>query len=148
VVDQWQAQGMAMVGDALATLHTFEDFAAFRAGAKTANSLLWDPPTSAAWDTATHVSRGLHDRANQLFQAITTSSIDPALWRTQRSLADSTHDLVALGDALQAYRDRVDRLPQGDASGATELLDRAWSAWDGLAPRWGLARSEAVNCQG
>jgi hypothetical protein len=150
-VTEWQGQGVAIVGDALATLRTFDNFAAYRAslsGSKTANSLVWDPPTSVAWDAATHVSRGLHDRANQLFQAITTASIDPALWRTQRGLADATRDLIQVGDALRAYRDRLDRLPPGDASGANELLDRAWGLWDAAAPRWGLARTEAVNCQG
>jgi hypothetical protein len=152
-LDDLRAQATGMVADALNALHTFDAFAAYRvsvtpsSGMRTPGMLAWDPPTSAAWQDATHTSRTLHDRANQLFQSITTASIDPALWRTQRTLADATHDLLDLADALQAYRDRIDRLPPGDASGALELLDRAWNQWDGVAARWGMARSEPIECQ-
>ena len=73
VVDEWQASAQAMVADALATLRTFDVFAAYRVSvtpssdSRTPAILAWDPPTGAAWDAATHLSRGLHDRANQLF---------------------------------------------------------------------------------
>jgi hypothetical protein len=153
VVDGWRLEAQAIIADALVALRTFEDFAAYRvsvtpsSGLRSAASLVWDPPTGVAWDAATHTSHGLHDRANQLFQAITTASIDPALWRTQRSMADATRSLLTLGDALQAYRDGVDRLPPGDASGALGVLDRAWGQWDGAAAQWGLNRSEAIACQ-
>jgi hypothetical protein len=143
-----------MLADALATLRTFDTFAAYRAsvtpasGLRTPSILAWDPPTGATWDAATHVSRGLHDRANQLFLAISAATVDPALWRTQRETADAAHDLIDLGDALQAYRDRIDWLPPGDTSGALDLLDRAWARWDGAAMRWGMSRGEPVLCQG
>jgi hypothetical protein len=141
-----------MLSDALAALRTFEDFAAYRvsitagSGLRPPSALAWDPPLGADWDNATHVSRSLRDRATQLFQAITTSSIDGVNWRTQRDMADASRDLVDLGDALHAYRDRVDRLPPGDAAGALELLDAAWTRWDAVAARWGTARSEAISC--
>ncbi len=153
-IDEWRATAQAMLNDALATLRTFDDFVAYRvsvtpsSGMRSAASLLWDPPSGAAWDSATHTSRGLHDRAYQLLQAITTASIDPALWRTQRTMADATQDIINLGDALQAYRDRIDRLPPGDASGALDLLNRAWTQWDAVATRWDLTRTEAITCQG
>lgn len=152
-VDAWQAEGHQIVSDALTALRTFDVFAAYRISAtpssalRSASSLAWDPPTGPDWDQATHTSRGLHDRSNQLFQAIITTDIDPALWRTQRELADATRDVISLGDALQTYRDRIDRLPPGDASGALELLDRAWTRFDTVAPRWGLSRYEAISCE-
>jgi hypothetical protein len=148
----WQASALAILGDALATLRTFEDFAAYRvsmtpdSGQRPQASLLWDPPTGAAWDTATRVSRELHDRANQLFQAIATTQIDSSLWRTQKDMADASHDLIDLGDALRAYRDRIDRTAPGDAGGALDLLNAAWTQFDAVAARWGTARSEAVAC--
>jgi hypothetical protein len=150
-VDEWRASALAMIGDALTTLRTFDSFAAYRVSVtpssalRTPSILAWDPPTGAAWDDATHVSRGLHDRANQLFLAITTARIDASLWRTQREMADATHDVIDLGDALRAYRDRIDRLPPGDASGALDLLDRAWARWDAIAVRWQTGRAEAIG---
>ena len=147
----WHASALAMMTDALTTLRTFEVFAAYRVSVTPSSSLrlpsmlAWDPPTGAAWDDATHVSRGLHGRANQLFVAISTASIDPTLWRTQREMADAAHDLIDLGDALQAYRDRLDGLPPGDASGPLDLLDRAWTRWDAAAERWGTSRSEPIG---
>src|ERR1043166_5092604 len=123
-VDVWRKQIEAMLNDGLETLRTFDDYAAFRvATAPTSNqrlpsTLAWDPPTGSAWEAATRVARGLHGRADLLFHGVTTASIQPDLWRTQRDLADVTHDLIDLGDALRTYRDRIDRLPPGDAAGA------------------------------
>src|SRR5690348_12804487 len=146
--DAWQATGQAVLADALTTLRTFEDFAAYRVSLtpnpseqKAVSTLAWDPPTGAAWDNATNVSRGLRDRANQLFQAISTANVDPAVWRTQRDMAEASHDLMDVGDAMRAYRGRLDRLTPGDAMGALELLDAAWARWETEAPRWGMARA-------
>ncbi len=121
---------------------------AAQSGARQANELVWDPPTSATWDEATHVTRGLRGRAQQLFESVTTTKIDPSLWREQRRLADATHDLLDLGDALGAYRNRVDVLPPGDAGNALSLLDRAWAQWDTAAARWGISRAESIDCAG
>lgn len=151
-IDAWRAAGQALIADALATLRTFEEFAAYRvsvtpdSGQRSASTLAWDPPTSAAWDNATNVSRGLRDRANQLFQGISTASVDAAVWRTQREMAEASHDLMDLGEALRAYRDRLDRVAPGDAAGALELLNAAWDRWETEAPRWGMARAEAIGC--
>jgi hypothetical protein len=152
LTDNWRASAIGMVTDGLNTLRTFEVFAAYRvsettsSGLRQPSMLAWDPPTGAAWDNATHVSRGLHDRANQLFAAISTASVDGSLWRTQREMADATRDLLDLGDALQAYRDRLDGLPPGDASGPLDLLDRAWTRWDAVSGRWGVSRGELIIC--
>lgn len=141
-----------MLSDGLLTLRTFDVFAAYRVSSAEESSLrlpsglAWDPPTSTAWDEATHVARGLHARADQLFQAVTTTQIDPSLWRQQRALADATHDLLDLGDGLLAYRDRIDGLPPGDASGALGLLERVWGLWETAAARFGLSRSEPIGC--
>jgi hypothetical protein len=141
-----------MLSDALEALRTFEVFAAFRvagdAGSdlRPASTLAWDPPTSATWDSATHVAQGLHGRADLLVQAITTTPIDPNLWREQRTLADKVYDLLQVGDALRAYRDRIDRLPSGDASSALSLLDRAWLRWESAAARFDLTSSEQISC--
>jgi len=153
VTDDWQASARAMVADALDTLRTFEVFAAYRvamtptSNSRTTSMLAWDPPSGTAWDAATHVSRGLHDRANQLFVAIAAASVDSAQWRLQRELADAAHDLINRGDALRAYRDGVDRLPQGDALEALRLLDSAWAHWDAVAARFGISRGEPIACQ-
>jgi hypothetical protein len=148
----WTTEARGILSDALTTLQTFEVFHAFRVSTATETTLRqpaelpWDPPTGAAWDEATHVTRGLHGRADQLFQAVTTANIDPSLWREQRRLADSTHDLLDLAEALNAYRDRIDLLPPGDASGALSLLDRGWAQWDAAAARWAITRSEPIAC--
>jgi hypothetical protein len=150
----WNSEAQAMLSDTLKTLRTFEVFVAYRVSSaaesrlRSPSALAWDPPTSAAWDDATHVARGLHDRANQLFVAATTVSIDQSFWREQRRFADSILDLVDLGDALMAVRDRIDRLPTGDGSGALGLLDQAWAQWDKAAMPWGLGRSELIGCGG
>jgi hypothetical protein len=151
-LDAWKAQAYAMLSDGLHALRTFEVFAAYRvAGAaesdmRPASTLAWDPPTSVAWDRATHVAQGLHGRADLLVQAITTAPIDPNLWREQRTLADKVYDLLQVGDALHAYRDRVDRLPPGDAATALSLLDRAWLRWEAAAARFELTSSEPISC--
>jgi hypothetical protein len=148
----WTTEARAMLSDTLTTLQTFEVLHALRvsntpgSGMRQAFELAWDPPTGAAWDEATHVTRGLHGRADQLFQAVTMSSIDPNLWREQRQLADATHDLLDLAHALGAYRDRIDLLPPGDGSSAIGLLDKAWAQWDAAAARWGVSRSEPIGC--
>ena len=151
-LDAWNAEARGMLSDALQALRTLDVFAAYRvsvaaeSGMRLPSALAWDPPTSAAWDEMTHVVRGFHGRADQLFLAVTATQIDPLLWREQRVLADATHDLLGLGDALLAYRDRIDRLGQGDGSGALGLLDKAWEQWDATAARFGLARGEAIAC--
>ena len=151
-VDRWNQEAQGILSDVLQTLRTFDDFQAFRASTasgssmRLASELAWDAPTSAAWDEATHVSRGVHGRADQLFTVVTTSRIDSNQWRTQRTLADATHDLLDLGDALGAYRDRVDALSPGDASGALSLLNTAWAQWDAAAARWGTSRAESIGC--
>jgi hypothetical protein len=150
--DYWTKEARGMLLDGLETLHAFDDFQAFRVSTATQSSmrqgaeLAWDPPTSKAWDRATHITRGLHGRAEQLFKSVTTTRIDPSLWREQRKTADATHDLMDLGEALAAYRDRIDVLPPGDASDALRLLDQAWAQWNTTAARWGVARAEAISC--
>jgi hypothetical protein len=143
-----------MLSDALKTLQTFDIFQAFRvgsateSGARLASELAWDPPIGADWNAASRVARSLHGRADQLFLGVSNAHIDPSLWRQQRSAADSAHVLIDLGDALQAYRDRVDRLPSGDAAGALLLLDRAWSLFQTAAERWGTDRGEIISGTG
>lgn len=150
-LDAWTAQARSMVSDALQTLRTFDVFAAYRvsitpdSGQRLSSELIWDPPTGLAWDDATHVARGLHGRADQLLQAVTTAQIDPSAWREQRALADAVHDMRDVGDALGAYRDRIDTLPPGDASGALSLLDRAWTQWERTAGRFGVGRAEPIT---
>jgi hypothetical protein len=78
--------------------------------------------------------------------AATTASIDESFWREQRALADSIPDLLDLGDALVAVRDRIDVLPPGDGSGVLGLLDQAWAQWDKAAVRWEVSRSESIAC--
>jgi hypothetical protein len=150
--DGWRQEAEGMLSDVLKSLRTFDDFQAFRvttaesSGMKLASELMWDPPTSAAWDEATHVTRGLAGRAEQLFQAVTTAQLDPSLWRQQRDIADATHAFLDLGDALVAYRDRVDVVPPGDASTALALLDASWAQWSTVAARWGTSRAEPILC--
>jgi hypothetical protein len=88
----------------------------------------------------------LRGRVEQLFRAVSTAVLDQSVWREQRALADATHNLFDLGDALGAYRERVDTLPPGSAAGGLELLDAAWSQWDAVAARWNISRSESVTC--
>jgi hypothetical protein len=148
----WNSAAQAMLSDTLKTLRIFEVLVAYRVSSAADSSLrlpsalAWDPPTGAAWDDATHVARGLRDRANQLFVAVTSASIDQSFWREQRRLADSILDLLDLGDALAAVRDRIDQLPTGDGSGTLGLLDQAWAQWDRAALPWGVGRSEPIGC--
>jgi hypothetical protein len=141
-----------MLSDALKALRTFDVFHAFRASSAAEGSmalgaqLAWDPPTSATWDEATHVARGLHGRAEQLFLAMTSAQIDPNLWRERRTLADAAHDLLDLADALGGYRDAIDRLGVGEASGALGQLDKIWAQWEATAARWGVSRAEVIGC--
>lgn len=143
-----------MLTDGISTLRTYDVYQAFRvasaadSGRRGAAELAWDPPTPAAWDEATHVTRGLRNRAEQLFNAVTTSSArtDSSLWRERRALADSVNELLSLGQRIAAYRARLDVLPPGDATAALDLLDRAWNQWDVAAARWGLARGELITC--
>jgi hypothetical protein len=146
--DRWNQEAQGILSDGLQTLRTFDDFQAFRFSStgNTSAGLAWDPPTGAAWDEATHVSRGLHGRAEQLFRGVTTATLDSTVWREQRSLADATHNLLDLGDALGAYRDRVDTLPPGDAAGGLELLEAAWAQWDAAAAGWSISRAEPIAC--
>lgn len=150
--DRWNQEARGILSDGLETLRAFDIFQAFRVSTSPQSSmrlgseLAWDPPSSAAWDEATHVTRGLHGRAEQLFQSVTSSKIDTSLWREQRKLADATHDLLDLGDALSVYRNRVDGLPPGDASNSLGLLNQAWTQWDTAAARWGIGRAEPIDC--
>jgi hypothetical protein len=151
-LDAWRTEAQAMLKDALRTLRTFDEFAAYRvsvtasSGMRSPSELVWDPPTGQAWDDATYVARGLHGRADSLFQAITTAHVDPSVWRDQRSLAELVRDIGDVGDALAVYRNRIDRLPPGDASGALSLLDAAWKQWETVAASVGMARAEDVGC--
>src|SRR5207248_5260676 len=151
-LDAWSTEARGMLSDALQALRTYDDFAAYRisgaaeSGMRMPSMLAADPPTSAAWDEATHVTRGLRGRADQLLQGVTKTQIDANLWREQRTLADATNDILDLADALLAYRQRIDRLPPGDASGALGLLDSAWAQWEAVATRFGLSRSEPIAC--
>ncbi|MGI9145245.1 MAG: hypothetical protein ACR2IK_01635 [Chloroflexota bacterium] len=153
-VEPWNQEALGILSDVLRTLRTFDDFQAFRVSStsdssvRLASELAWDAPSGPAWDEATHVTRGLHGRADLLFAAVTTAKIDPNQWRSRRALADATHDLLELGDALVAYRDRVDHLAPGDASGALKLLNAAWAQWDTAAARWGISRAETISCEG
>jgi hypothetical protein len=152
--DYWNNEARGMLLDGLETLRAFDDFQAFRVSTATQSSmrqgaeLAWDPPTSRAWDRATHITRGLHGRAEQLFKSVTATRIDPSLWREQRTVADAAHDLMDLGEALGAYRNRIDVLPPGDASNALRLLDQTWTQWTITAARWGVTRAEAISCVG
>jgi hypothetical protein len=151
-LDNWTAEARGMLADALMTLRTFDAFAAYRisitpsSSLRSPSELMWDPPTGQAWDDATHVARGLRSRGDQLFQAVTTVQIDSSAWRTQRDLAAIVHDIGDLGDALASYRNRIDGLPPGEASGALTLLDGAWNQWDSVAGRLGIGRSELIGC--
>jgi hypothetical protein len=150
--DAWNTEAHGILSDTLQSLRTYDVLHAFRVTAAADSStrpgseLVWDPPTSAAWDEATHVTRGVRPRAELLFQAVTTARIDTNLWREQRTLADATHDLVDLAESLGAYRDRVDVQSPGDPLGALGLLDKAWVQWDAVAARWGMSRSESMPC--
>src|SRR5438045_2076088 len=68
-LDAWSTEARGMLSDALQALRTYDDFAAYRisgaaeSGAHLPSMLAADPPTSAAWDEATHVTRGLRGRA-------------------------------------------------------------------------------------
>jgi hypothetical protein len=153
-LDAWRGAAIAMLTDGLQTLRTFEVFSAYRVSItpnsdrRTASELVWDPPTGSDWDLATHVAHGLRGRSDQLFQAITTATVDASVWRDQRLLADVAHDVGGVGDALAAYRDRLDGLKPGDAAGALSLLDDAWGRWEQTAARLGLGRAEPIGCGG
>src|SRR5437588_12874581 len=81
----WNQEARGILSDGLETLRAFDVFQAFRVSTAAQSSMrlgsemVWDPPTSAAWDEATHVTRGLHGRAQQLFEAVTTARIDSRL---------------------------------------------------------------------
>ncbi len=140
-----------MLSDALQTLRTLEVFAAYRLSrgdpsAELPAQLMWDAPTGADWDDASHVARGLRSRAEQLFEAVTHAQVEDSLWRDQRAMAESAHLLLNLGDALAAYRNRVDALGTGDGSSALNLLDAAWTQWDTVAARFTMSRSEPIPC--
>lgn len=149
---RWNQEAQGILSDVRQTLRTFDDLQAFRASTAAGSTLrqpselAWDPPTGVAWDEATHVTRGLHGRADQLFQAVTTADLDPTLWREQRAAADATHDLLDLADALPVYRNRIDLLPPGDGSSVLDLLDKAWAQWEAAAARWSVSRAELILC--
>jgi hypothetical protein len=69
------------------------------------------------------------------------------MWREQRNVAEWTYELQNLGDELNAYRVRLDRLPpDSDGTVAWDLLDKAWARWDASALHWGVSRTEAIAC--
>jgi hypothetical protein len=149
----WTSTARSILTDALEALRVFDAFAAYRitsadaSGIRSATELPWDPPTSAEWDEATRVATGTHGRAEQVLVAVGRSSYDPTGWRERRAFAEAVQDLLTLGDALAAYRARVDHLaPAGDGSSALGLLDEAWAHWDRSAERWGLSRAEPIAC--
>jgi hypothetical protein len=151
-MDRWRQEALGILTDTRTTLRTFDTYHAFRSSTASSSSLtlpselVWDPPTGAAWDEATHVTRGVRGRSEQLFLAVTTARIDPSAWREQRTAADAAHELLDLADMLGAYRGRLDVTGPGDASQALGLLDRAWAQWDTAAARWGLSRAESIGC--
>jgi hypothetical protein len=151
--DVWDREAAGMLSDALNALRTFDVFMAYRvttpaSNARTPFDLDWDPPSSAAWNEATHVVQGLHARADQLFQAVRSARIDPSLWREQRALDENVHTLLDLGIILASYRERLDTLPPGDAASVSSLLDRAWAQWTDCAARWDLTRAEPIGPPG
>jgi len=150
--ERWNREANGILSDVLETLRTFDTFHAFRvstapnSGQRLPSELAWDPPTGAAWDEATHVTRGLHGRSEQLQLAVTSASLGSGVWREQRQLADATSELLDLANVLGAYRRQVDELPPGDAGRALPLLERAWSQFETAAARWGKGRSEMIAC--
>src|SRR5215207_1968002 len=94
---RWNQEARGILSDALETLRTFEIYAAFRVGMADQAQLAWDPPTNAEWNEVTHVSRGLHGRAEQLFLQVSTSQVDPTFWRERRDLAEATNGFLELG---------------------------------------------------
>jgi hypothetical protein len=148
--DAWEQEARGILSDALETLRTFEVFVAYRISAASAadqTMFAADPPSSTAWAEATHVVRGLHGRAEQLFQRVAGSPVDATFWRQRREFAESTQGLLDLGQSLVAYRARIDYLgPGGDGSGAWDVLDRAWALWETSAARWGVRRVESLSC--
>jgi hypothetical protein len=149
----WEREAKAILSDALETLRTFEVFAAFRVASagqsdrRAANELAWDPPGVRAWYEATHVARGLHGRSEHLLQSIAKGQLDVSQWREQRDWAQWAHDLLDVGDALDAFRIRIAYLPAGsDGTAAWEALDRAWARFDAAAANWGVSRAELIGC--
>src|SRR6266702_2575973 len=57
----WNQEARGILSDGLETLRAFDVFHAFRASvaAQSGTALAWDPPSSAAWNEASHVTRGL-----------------------------------------------------------------------------------------
>jgi hypothetical protein len=153
-LEAWRTEAAGLAQDGLQALREFEVFAAYRVSTtsgsnrRSASELVWDPPSGADWEAATHVSRSLRARADQLFQSITTAQVDTSIWREQRELADIAYGIGDVGDALAAYRDRVDWLPPGDATAAMALLDNAWGKWELTAGRLRLGRAEPITCAG
>jgi hypothetical protein len=142
-----------VLSDGVEALRTFEMYAAFRVSTaaqserRLATDLAWDPPTNADWDEATHVARGLKGRAEQLLIAVSSATLDAGLWREQRVVAAAANELIRLGEALLAYRERLSQLaPASDGTEAWDLLDRAWQRWDTSAAHWGVSRAEPVAC--
>jgi hypothetical protein len=132
---------------------TFEDYAAFRVSAaeesdrRAPSDLAWDPPTTAAWDEAAHVARGLHGRAEQLFLTISSRQVSADWWRQQRDMAQWARDLMDLGDALASYNARVERFgTRSDGTEAWDMLDRTWAQWESSAQRWAVSRAESIAC--
>jgi hypothetical protein len=151
---RWTQEATAMLSDSLETLRIFETFIAFRlslaaeSDRRAATELAWDPPSSSAWNEATHVARGFGGRAEQLFNLVVNARVDPGWWREQRTLADAIGELRQLGDALLAYRARVDWVgPNSDGTATWGALDAALQRWDTAAARWGVSRSEPLGCR-
>src|SRR5258708_28288891 len=83
----WNQEARGILSDGLETLRAFDVFQAFRvtaaaqSGTRLGAELAWDPPTSAAWDEATHLTRELHRRAEPWFESVTTPPLGPSLSR-------------------------------------------------------------------
>ena len=149
----WRREAREILSDALETLRAFEDFAAFRVSTaaatarRAATDLSWDPPGSGLWAEALHVSEGLAGRADQLFLRVLNAQLDRSLWREQREMADQANELVTLGEALNAYRGTLERLPpRSDGTDAWAALDRLWASWTACAGQWNVSRTESISC--
>jgi hypothetical protein len=147
--DAWIALARGVLVEALGILHTFDQFTVFRSSnADGATGLVpADPPTSAAWGAASAGLQSVAARANDAYASVAHSDVSDANWRARRGLAEEMHLLVAVTDALTAYRAAVDHLPAGqDASTLLPLLQGAWNLWVGAAEQWQVNRFESLGC--
>ena len=142
----WEQEAHAVLSDAIDTLRTFDILVAYRSsrGRDSGPELTWDPPLTADWQEAAHVTTGMRGRADHLLQAIGSASIDPSAWRERRDIAAAAHDLLDLADALGACRERVEA--GADEGETARMLDATWTRWDQVASRWNITRAEPIAC--